>query len=391
MIGHLNSYTATHALIWISAYGLPWAEISLDVEATLTGAVTLTVADLAMSMTVVSGGPDVGRSHYRLVGGAGGWSSTIAAKGYANDAGVKASTVLQDAATAAGETFAETLPTTRVGDHYTREAGPASQVLHELYPRAWYVGADGLTYLGTRAASTLSTLYTPGPVDLARGTVTLAADAIAGIVPGLEIEGVTVADVMHEMTPDRLRSHVWGTALGSTSRRADAMRAIVDQLLPDLPYRGLTEYRIVLQSGDRLDLQVVRTSSGLSDQRRVRVRPGLPGCKASHYLGSRVLVAFVDADPARPVVVSFEDAEITGFVAPLLKLAGGGLPVARDTDPVLAGYLLYDAPLVYYRGGLLDPWVAIPPPATPGVRLVSDLGVALAGTITDGSAIAECG
>jgi hypothetical protein len=138
-------------------------------------------------------------------------------------------------------------------------------------------------------------------------------------------------------------------------------------------------------------LQPVRTSLGLPSLRRVPVRHGIPGVWATHILGSRVLVAFVDADPARPVVVGFEDTDGPGALASVLTLQGGTLGVARETDPVHAGRLLYDGGVVFYRESLTDPWAALPTPATPGIQALSDLGVALTGEITDASAIARCG
>ena len=43
-------------------------------------------------------------------------------------------------------------PAGRVGEHYARTEGPASRVLHELAPRAWYVDLDGVTRFGVRPA-----------------------------------------------------------------------------------------------------------------------------------------------------------------------------------------------------------------------------------------------
>lgn len=402
MIGTLAGRPATHARIWISKWGLPWAEVTLDDEHSLTGQVDLTVADLTMRMTVVSGGPSHGRSYYRLVGGAGGWGREIPAKGYATDAGVKLSTVLSDAASAAGETFGSALPTTRIGEAFVRAAAAegappatAATVLQQLVPNAWYVAADGLTYLGARAASTASGYtLTEGP-DLARGTATLAAESIAGIVPGLVVEGIDVIDVMHELTPKRLRSHVWGatTEATETSRRLAAYRAIIGQLFPGLRFGGIFEYRVVTQSVERLNLQAVRVSMGMPDLRRVRVSPGIPGAKATHALGARVLVSFIDSDPSRPRVVGFPDAEDPGFVPTLLTFAEGDQGVAREADPIAAGYLISGPPgVVSYRESLTDAWVPLPSgTGAGGAPQAVDVGLALTGQITDGSTLVRCG
>jgi hypothetical protein len=176
MTAALNTIRATHALATIPSWGLWHAEVNLDGEHTLSGAATLTIADLTLSGTVLSGGPESGRTPVWIVGGRGGWGRVIPEKSYANDAGVKVATILRDAAAACGETIDEaSLPTTRVGPAWVRREGRASRTLALVAPRNWYVREDGVTVIGQRAASTLDAKVTHGPVDKARGKVTLAA------------------------------------------------------------------------------------------------------------------------------------------------------------------------------------------------------------------------
>ncbi len=342
-VATLNGNRVTSARADISAFGCWYANASVDGEVALSGAVELKIADLTLRGTVLSGGPAKGRSHYRIVAGAGGWGRSIKKEGYANDAGVKLSTVLGDAAALVGETLdASTMSASdKVGPSYTREAGPACHLLELEAKGAWYVREDGVTCIGRRAASTLKVNATHGPVDLARGTVTLAAESIASILPGLVVDGLTVVDVMHEISAEGgLRSTVWGARASGESRQVAAMRAIFDQLDPDRKFRGVTEYRVVTLEGERLNLQAIRVSTGMPDLRRVPVRPGVAGCKATVLPGARVLVGFVDSDPGRPYVAAFEDAEGDGFIpvaleldaATFVKLGTGLLPVARGTD-----------------------------------------------------------
>jgi len=342
----LAGHRVTHARAYLPAWGVWWAEVSLDEEVTLSGRVALALADLSLSGTIMSGGPGPkGRANFRIAGGAGSWGRDVAPKSYANDAGVKAATVLADAASACGEAIdAATLPTTRLGPAFAREAGPAARALEQIAPAAWYVGEDGTTRIGRRAAAAFTAPAAIASVDLARRTVALASESIAAIVPGVTVEGIEAVDVMHELAPGALRSTLWGSGMASTSRRLTAWRRIMDQLDPRARYRGVFEYRVVTQTGERLNVQPIRVSTGMPDLQRVTVRPGVSGARADVALGSRVLVAFVDADPARPVVVGFEDAEGEGFQplaldldGVLMTLAGGVLGVARQTDPVVAG------------------------------------------------------
>lgn len=335
----LNGTRVLDARLSIPGWGASYHDVTLEGEVSLTGAVTLLVSDLTIKGTILTGGVGQGRSFYRIVAGAGGWPKSLPKKSYANDAGVKLATVIGDAAAAAGETLDATTvdQQARLGPAFARVDGePAARVLEQLAPSAWYVGEDGKTRLGARAPTTFTTkLSQISQLDLARGTVTIASDTIAALLPGVSVAGLNAIDVEHTYSvQDGLRTRIWGRQAGATSRRLRALRAIVDQLDPDRKFRGLYEYRIVTQSGERLNLQAVRVSTGMPDLQRVYVRPGLPGCKAQHKLGARVLVGFVNADPTFPVVLSYEDAEGGGFLPTLLELAGGGSALGRVGDEI---------------------------------------------------------
>ena len=334
----LNGKHVTDARLTIPAWGVSYHDVAVDGEVTLSGKVTLVVADLTISCTVLSGGAAAGRSYFRLVAGGGGWGKTLPKKSYANDAGVKLATVLGDAAAAAGETFdlSTVDASVRLGPAFARPEGPACRILEIVAPNAWYVGEDGKTRLGRRAPSTLSA-KTPrtSQIDLARGTVTLASETLANVLPGLVVDGLEAVDVEHEVSSaGGLRSKIWGRRGTGNSRRLAAWRAIAEQMDPDRQFRSVYEYRVVTQEGERLNLQPIRVSTGMPDLRRVFVRPGLPGCKATHLPGARVLVGFVDADAARPVVLGFEDAEGSGFLPVALDLYAPGQPAARLGDQV---------------------------------------------------------
>lgn len=318
----LSGLTVTRARVQLPAWGMWFADVEVDSTDTLSGSVDLVIADATFVGTILTGGAVSGRGRWRIVGGAGGWGSEIAEKHYANDAGVNRSLVLGDAASDAGETI-EDVPAGVVGTSWTRRAGPASDTLEQLYPSGWYVGVDGVTRIGAWP----STTYTGGapavePFDPARGRVVLAADEIATLVPGVTVYDAVSVDVEHRIDAGKLRTVVWTERSGS-SRALGAMRAIVDAFSAEYRYRGAWEYRVVSQTGERLNLQVVRRSTGMPDLRRVRVRPGVPGVSADHKLGGLVLVTFVDGDPARPAVVGFDDAESPGYRPDELLIESG--------------------------------------------------------------------
>jgi hypothetical protein len=356
----LNNNRVTRVRVNIPAWGAWHADVSVDGEVTLKGAVTLVVADLTLKGTVISGGPSKGRSHFRLVGGAGGWGKDIPSKSYRNDAGVKTWTVLNDAATAVGEALdALTVPSSlRTGPGFVRRAGAAASTLEQLAPSAWYVGEDGVTRLGKRATKAYAGKATHSDVDLAQGKVTLAAESIAGILPGITVDGLEAVDVEHEMSPAGLRSTIWGKQATGTSRRLAAMREIYEQLDPNRKYRATYEYRVVTQDGDRLNLQPVRVSTGMPDLRNVLVYPGVPGCRADVQLGSRALVTFVDGDPGRAVVVGFEEWSGEGFKPTTLEFEAGGQAATEHVLTVEAlTVILHNLLFGLGAAGLPEAWL----------------------------------
>ena len=152
-VATLNGNRITDARLCVPAWGVSYHDVTIDGEVTLTGAVTLVVADLTIKGTVLSGGPAAGRSFYRIVAGAGGWGKVLQKKSYSNDAGIRLLNVLLDAAVSVGETLDVTTvdPTVILGPNFTRPEGPACRLLEQLSPSAWYVGEDGKTRLGAKA------------------------------------------------------------------------------------------------------------------------------------------------------------------------------------------------------------------------------------------------
>lgn len=335
----LNGARVTRARVCLPAWGVGYIDADLDseVEHAPGTRVAFTIADRTVSCAVASGGPSDGTSKYRLVFGAGGWGSDIGPKGYTDDGlGVKRATILNDAAAECGETIAGPASTERVGPQWVREAGVASRVLP---PRAWYVGLDGLTYLGVRPSVVYSgEAVRVAPTDRALGIVELAVESLAGLEPGVVVDGVEALDVEWELDTKRLTARCYGSSKGNGNRVAESIGKIVAALFPSpLRYQGSYEFRVVNQSGERLNLQPVRVSSGMPELRRVPVRLA-PGIKATWTPGSTCLVTFVDAMPNRPVVVAGPDPDEPGWMPLALEFGGpGALGLARIGDPVQAG------------------------------------------------------
>lgn len=105
----VNGVRASTARLVVPATGVWSARIEFDeVVSLVTGPVTLAIGALSLSGVVDTAqtGDYALASHVTLVGGCGGWSQTLPAKAYHNDAGVLGSFVSSDVAGLVGETIA---------------------------------------------------------------------------------------------------------------------------------------------------------------------------------------------------------------------------------------------------------------------------------------------
>jgi hypothetical protein len=310
--------------------------LNLQKGVELSGSVSLEIGGQALTGTILSGGIAEGRSSYRVIGGSGGWGQDVDSKGYADDSGVKVRSVAQDLASKVGETI-EDLPTTRLGPHYARKEGPAYIVLNSLFPRNWYVGLDGVTRVGTWPETTY-TGRAPRPyVDAAGAVIDLAVEDLTSLVPGVIVDDQDPAgDVEWLIGEKRLTARIYGSP--KLARRQEAMRALILGLFPQLAFPPISEYRVVSQSGERLNLQPARSSTGLPDLARVPVRPGLAGTRNNVTPGELVLVALADWDPSRPNVISHDAPDAPGWMPLTIELGGhGALGIVRLGDTVQAG------------------------------------------------------
>lgn len=320
----LNGHSVLAAHVSIPAWGVWTADVEIGSTEALTGAVTLVIDDLTLRGTIMSGGAYQTRGRYRIAGGAGGWGRPIPAKAYANDLGVRLSRVLADAAEACGETLG-TVATTTVGTAFLRAEGPAARVLHELSPQAWYVDEAGVTQVGRRPAVTYTGTAPRITTDLARGMIELAPASLAGLVPGAVVDGLEAVDVEIALE-GALRVTIYGRGIADTARLPSALTRIVEGITAGHRFYGSWEYRVVARTGERLQLQVVRASSGMPDlfYAPVPVR-AVAGVRVRPALGSTVLVSFVDGDPSKPYVAAFTaptDVD-AGFIPDELALMAG--------------------------------------------------------------------
>ena len=195
----------------VPQWGIWHADVWLDRAASLTGSVTLQLADITAQGTIIRGVSTLGQAGYRVVGGAGGWRTEIEARQFANAAGLTLSTVLQTTAAPIGETVVVPADVA-IGTAFVRQAGPASLVLQQLIPGGWRVDYDGRTYAAPRAASVVTGVFSLTQVVQPTVAYTIATETPAEWLPGAvfnspSISG-TVNRVRHVITAGTLRTEV---------------------------------------------------------------------------------------------------------------------------------------------------------------------------------------
>ncbi len=336
MSGAVNGLAASKMRLTVPGTGAWWVDATItDPEVFAKGSIaSVLFGGSTLSGAIVSGGEYAGRASYRIVGGRGRWGNIIPRKPYRDDAGVKVSKLLTDAANEAGEVLGP-LPTTRLGPHYARKEDRASRVLNLLAPE-WFVDFAGVTQIGRRPTTTFSGDEPRVRVDKNLGVIDLAVESIAGLLPGVVVDGLQPAtDVVFELDSSRLTARIYsGTFL---SRRMRALKTIFESLFPGLPYLASREYRVVDQVGERLDLQPVRTGLGWPTLDGVPVR-GPSGFKVKHQLGSLVVVTFLEGDPSRPQVTGGDAPDAPGWMPLEVQIGEDpALGIARVGDSVQAG------------------------------------------------------
>lgn len=330
----------------------PWyAECDLEdaSEITLGAKVTLKVGAQSYLGTVTPSrsGTFGEQRKVRLVGGAGGWATTLKPQHYHNDAGVKARLVAEDAARSSGEQLdldAFAPERERLGIDYVRQSGSASRALEDAAgERPWWVGFDGKTRVGTRPSSTVpSSSYQVLSYDPRARFATLGIDDPSVVDVGsrlIDAERLDGERVVQELNlfvrPDGLRAVVWFGDELTDGRLASVLTAIVARAT-DKPLHGLYRYRCMrMAAGGRVELQAVRKLAGLPDVLPVSQLPGAPGIAAELAPGAEVFVQFLEGDRTQPVVTHYAGPDGVGF-APESMVVGGkvGPDAARRGDAV---------------------------------------------------------
>jgi hypothetical protein len=213
MFCSLNGNRVTSLTLVKPQRGCAFADVTLDaVVRFATPAVTLVLAGLTVTASVLRSGEFTGATEARIVAGHGGWSQEIPERFYQNPFGLKLSPILTDAANAVGESLIIDTDRT-VGQFYVRERAVAARTLNQLTD-GWWVQNDGVTRVGLRPTTTVSSQFDVTAASLGIGRVTIATDRPEDWEPGCFFSAPTitrrqVSAVIHRLNQSGLRTELW--------------------------------------------------------------------------------------------------------------------------------------------------------------------------------------
>lgn len=375
----LNGLPVTRCTILAPRIGAWAADVAVDTETDIAGAVSLVVEGVTLRGAVVRGGVVYGRWSGRVVGGVGGLLAPVAPVAqYTTTLAVALADVLREAGEALAATSGD-LSTNVTRWH--RAAGTAANAVADVARAAgfaWRVLADGTVWVGaeTWPAATVSGVelldWRP---ELGRAELGGDAAALLGILPGqtLTLDAITLRAgcVEHRIDAGEIRTVVFAEPAEKPSGRfVDALARLVAALTRRVDYLGTFPARVVQQHADgTLDLRP-DDESRLASCTRVPLRHGLPGVTAvSVAAGTRVRLAFDAGDPARPYAALWDAGNATS-----LTFNGSARRFARTNDTSACGTLITVAGSVV---SYIPPGTPLPDPLP-----VGGTAIALSGVIT---------
>lgn len=212
-----GQYQATRMTLTLPRIGLWTAEITLDTTETVSGSVTISIADtMTFQGTVMKSGQDNSNTEVLVVGGAGGLSTVLPGKAYYQ---VPFRTPFGDILTSVGETMSPTsdsgVLSTRLV-HWCRAAGTAQKELELMIDhidKPWRVLPDGSVWVGDETwADSAEFEYVTLSRDPKNSVVILGAE-VPKVYPGETLEsesfeGGHVSNVEHVYDGRKIRTEV---------------------------------------------------------------------------------------------------------------------------------------------------------------------------------------
>jgi hypothetical protein len=292
--------------------GVWTADLQLAGEETVSGQVSVVIGNLTLVGAVFRSDAYGGQTHVRLVGGAGGWRTSITPQGYGNTAGVMLSQILGDAAAACGEKV-NVAEDASIGNAWVRVNFDSSvagdilwQLLHLGAIPAWYVDPTGITQIAAWPTVQVTTPFTVTGQKADKGVCTIATEDYVSWMPGCTFANpllattFTSAGVHYEWTPDgKFRFEVLTSSAAGEDRTLGPIQQVIQKELAPTRFFGRYRYIVSSPSTTTIDGSPMDTTLGLPDLQNVP----LASDSISVYTppnGSEAHIEFLDGSPAFP-------------------------------------------------------------------------------------------
>ena len=339
----LAGQLVTSLSLTIPRVGLWSAEVEVDADTALSGAVDLVVEGRTWRGLVYRGAVELGRWHGRIVG-AGALLGVLPPQAWRDTTLLE---VLRETARAAGVDLGADLgDLSHAVTHWHRREAPATHTLAavaEAAGFAWRALADGTLWCGedtwdlqvlpAELAEMLDASPAVGRYELAG---TAALDALPGRTIALDDHGdVRVGLVEHRQQGAALRTILHSERADDVGAGAGRLRAalaaIVRAETRRVDYHALYPSTVLSQDGAGGALELRPDSDLLPPPQAVPLRT-LPGVQLTIPAGTRVLLGYEGGDPRRPFAALAELANVTR-----LAVNGASTKAAREGDDVSAG------------------------------------------------------
>lgn len=301
-------YDVQDAVLTMPIVGAWHIECTVDAD---TGLETGELANIETGAGVLfgvirRGGVAFERAEIQVVGGAGGLSRELPAKGYKNPT---AKIIVNDILLESGESLSPTSDEVLLATLFPfwgrtlGSAGAALDALSDALSASWRVLDDGTIWIG---------IDTYPPATLAEDAEIISecrpiaqrsiADETFALRPGTSLDGVRIAQVVHRVSPFGARSEVYApredTAKVSDPIRS-ALTSFVNRIMRRVDYHALYPARVVAQSGTGL-LDLQPDDPKMPPLQKVSLRTFAPDTLILVPPGGRVLVGFEAGNPKLP-------------------------------------------------------------------------------------------